>query len=136
MAGCAPGVLAAEGPDRAHFLIESLIDAARQSGAYLPFSANTPYINSIPVGPAGALARQPQDRAEDPSNIRWNAMAMVLRANRDDGESAATFRASLRPRSSTRSASTISFARRRRTTPATWSIFQGHSSPAFMPAHF
>ena len=35
------GVLANEGPDRAHYLIEQLIDAARQRGAYLPFSANT-----------------------------------------------------------------------------------------------
>ena len=43
------GVLAAEGPDRAHFLIEQLIDKARRSGAYLPFSANTAYINTIPV---------------------------------------------------------------------------------------
>ena len=38
------GVLATEGPDRAHYLIEHLIDAARQSGAYLPFSANTAYM--------------------------------------------------------------------------------------------
>ena len=43
------GVLEAEGPDRAHFLIEQLIDKARRSGAYLPFSANTAYINTIPV---------------------------------------------------------------------------------------
>src|SRR5437762_14211714 len=43
------GVLTAEGPDRAHFLIEQLIDKARRSGAYLPFSANTAYINTIPV---------------------------------------------------------------------------------------
>ena len=43
------GVLAAEGPDRAHFLIEALIDKARRSGAYLPLSANTAYINTIPA---------------------------------------------------------------------------------------
>ena len=43
------GVLAVEGPDRAHFLIEQLIEAARRSGAYLPFSANTAYINTIPT---------------------------------------------------------------------------------------
>ena len=42
-------VLAVEGPDRAHFLIEQLIDIARRSGAYMPFSANTAYINTIPV---------------------------------------------------------------------------------------
>src|SRR5664279_4329256 len=57
------GVLAAEGPDRAHFLIEQLIDTARRSGAYLPFSANTAYINTIghfvlpaPMADAGLLA--------------------------------------------------------------------------------
>ena len=43
------GVLAQEGPERAQFLIEALIDKARRSGAYLPFSANTAYINTIPV---------------------------------------------------------------------------------------
>jgi len=43
------GVLRAEGPDRAHFLIEQLIDKARREGAFMPFSANTAYINTIPV---------------------------------------------------------------------------------------
>src|SRR5580765_3327221 len=43
------GVLENEGPDRAHFLIEQVIDKARRSGAYMPFSANTAYINTIPV---------------------------------------------------------------------------------------
>ena len=43
------GVLENEGVDRAHFLIEKLVDKARRSGAYLPFSANTAYVNTIPV---------------------------------------------------------------------------------------
>src|SRR4029078_2972780 len=43
------GVLPAEGPDGSLFLIEQLIDKARRSGAYLPFSANTAYINTIPL---------------------------------------------------------------------------------------
>ena len=43
------GVIARVGPDRAHFLIERLIEQARRSGAYLPFSANTEYVNTIPV---------------------------------------------------------------------------------------
>src|SRR4029450_1728093 len=76
------GVLAVEGPDRAHFLIEQLIDAARQSGAYLPFSANTEYINTIPTE---ARVGIPGDREVEPrirSYVRWNAMAMVLRANK------------------------------------------------------
>ncbi len=75
-------VLAIEGPDRAHFLIEQLIDTARRSGAYMPFSANTAYINTIPVD---KQVRMPGDaRIEDKitTYVRWNAMAMVLRANK------------------------------------------------------
>src|SRR3981081_3355311 len=43
------GVLEHEGPDRAQFLIEQVIDRSRRRGAYVPFSANTAYINTIPV---------------------------------------------------------------------------------------
>ena len=43
------GVLENEGVDRAHFLIEKLVDKARRSGAHLPFSANTAYVNTIPL---------------------------------------------------------------------------------------
>ncbi|MFQ5755992.1 MAG: pyruvate dehydrogenase (acetyl-transferring), homodimeric type [Acidiferrobacterales bacterium] len=75
-------VLAREGPERAHFLLEQLIDTARRSGAYLPFSANTAYLNTIP---AAQEERSPGDPAIEwrlRSFIRWNAMAMVVRANR------------------------------------------------------
>ncbi len=40
-------VIERDGPERAHFLIESLIEKARRSGAYLPYSANTAYFNTI-----------------------------------------------------------------------------------------
>jgi pyruvate dehydrogenase E1 component len=76
------GVLAIEGPDRAHFLIEQLIDQARRSGAFMPFSANTAYINTIPVD---KQVRIPGDQGIEHtirSYARWNAMAMVLRANK------------------------------------------------------
>src|SRR3546814_12872505 len=43
-------VLDREGPARAHFLLERLIDLARRSGAHLPFSPNTAYVNTIPPG--------------------------------------------------------------------------------------
>ncbi|MEW8201269.1 MAG: pyruvate dehydrogenase (acetyl-transferring), homodimeric type [Candidatus Thiodiazotropha endolucinida] len=75
-------VLENEGVDRAHFLIERLVDKARRSGAYLPFSANTAYVNTIPVT---KQQRFPGDRAMERrirSFIRWNAMAMVVQANR------------------------------------------------------
>ncbi len=76
------GVLANEGPDRAHFLIEQLIGEARRAGAFVPFSANTDYINTIPV------ERQPKKPGDETieekirNYARWNAMAMVLRANK------------------------------------------------------
>jgi pyruvate dehydrogenase E1 component len=76
------GVLRAEGPDRAHFLIEKLIDRARRSGAFMPFSANTAYINTIPVD---KQVRIPGDQSVEHtirSIVRWNAMAMVVRANK------------------------------------------------------
>ena len=43
-------VLAADGPERAHYLLEKMIDKARRRGAYLPFTATTAYLNTIPVG--------------------------------------------------------------------------------------
>jgi pyruvate dehydrogenase E1 component len=70
------------GGERAHFLLEKLIEKARRSGAYLPYSANTAYINTIPTGKE---ERSPGDNAIEHrirSYVRWNAMAMVLRANR------------------------------------------------------
>ncbi|MCG8486383.1 MAG: pyruvate dehydrogenase (acetyl-transferring), homodimeric type [Chromatiales bacterium] len=75
-------VLENEGVERAHFLIERLVDKARRSGAHLPFSANTAYVNTIPVT---KQQRFPGDRAMERrirSFIRWNAMAMVVQANR------------------------------------------------------
>ena len=79
-------VLEREGPERAHFLLERLIDKARRSGAYIPFSANTAYINTIPPH---MEERSPGDAALEErirSYCRWNAMVMVVRANKSDDE--------------------------------------------------
>ena len=79
-------VIENEGVDRAHYLLERLVDKARRSGAYLPYSANTAYVNTIP---AGAGARSPGDSAMERrirSLVRWNAMAMVVQANRESSE--------------------------------------------------
>ena len=75
-------VIEAEGPERAHFLLEQLLEHARQSSIDLPFSANTGYVNTL----------EPDQEVRCPGNIsiekrlraymRWNAMAMVVRANR------------------------------------------------------
>jgi pyruvate dehydrogenase E1 component len=76
------GVIEHEGPDRAYYLIEQVIDKSRRSGAYMPFSANTAYINTIPVE---KQVRIPGDQTIEHrirSYVRWNAMAMVLRANK------------------------------------------------------
>jgi pyruvate dehydrogenase E1 component len=75
-------VLEHEGVERAHYLLERLIDKARRSGAYLPFSANTAYINTIPTS---AEERHPGNNAIErriKAIVRWNAMAMVVKANR------------------------------------------------------
>ena len=76
------GVLEAEGPDRAHFLIEQLIDKARRSGAWLPFSANTAYINTIPVDQQVRIPGDQNIEHKIRSYTRWNALAMVVRANK------------------------------------------------------
>src|SRR5258708_29871596 len=77
-------VLEIEGPERAHFLLEQLVDKARRSGAYLPYSAQTAYLNTIPPH---LEERLPGDRGIENrirSLVRWNAVAMVLRAGRKD----------------------------------------------------
>ena len=51
-------VLRTQGPERAHFLLERLIDHTRRSGAYLPFKPNTAYVNTIPVGAGAGLSRR------------------------------------------------------------------------------
>ncbi len=79
-------VLEREGPERAHFLLERLIDKTRRSGAYLPFSAKTAYVNTIPVTQQRPI---PGDQAIEHSIrsvIRWNAAAMVVHANRKSSE--------------------------------------------------
>ncbi len=79
-------VLRIYGPERAHFLLERMIDHARRSGAYLPYSPNTAYLNTIPTGQEPVY---PGDRAIEKrleAYIRWNAMAMVVQANRKSSE--------------------------------------------------
>jgi pyruvate dehydrogenase E1 component len=77
------GVLRNEGPERAHYLLEQLIEKARRSGAYLPYSANTAYINTIPPGKEDKSPGDHEIEHRIRSYARWNAAAMVLRANKD-----------------------------------------------------
>ena len=79
-------VIERDGPNRAHFLLDKAVAQARAAGANLPFSATTPYQNSIP----------PDDQAEFPGDLdmewrirtinRWNAMAVVVRRNKVSSE--------------------------------------------------
>ncbi|MBV8552414.1 MAG: pyruvate dehydrogenase (acetyl-transferring), homodimeric type [Acidobacteriaceae bacterium] len=73
-----------EGPDRAAYLLEKLLDRAAGFGVSTPQSLNTPYVNTIP---AHEELPYPGDRALErriKSLIRWNAAAMVVRANKYD----------------------------------------------------
>ena len=75
-------VIEQDGPERAHFLLEQLLEQARQNSIDLPFSATTGYVNTI----------EPNDEERCPGNLeieerlraymRWNAMALVVKANR------------------------------------------------------
>jgi len=79
-------VLEREGPERAHFLIESVVDAARRSGVNIPHRADTAYTNTIPRHLEVPMPGDAEMEWRIRSLIRWNAMAMVLQANRDSSE--------------------------------------------------
>jgi pyruvate dehydrogenase E1 component len=79
-------VLRVHGAERAHYLLERVIDHTRRSGAYLPFRPNTAYVNTISTA---QQQEYPGDRALErriKAYIRWNAMAMVVQANRQSSE--------------------------------------------------
>ncbi len=78
-------VIAQEGPERAHFLIEQLIDLNRRSGGHLPYQATTAYVNTIPVHKEKRSPGNADLEWKIRAIIRWNAMAMVVRANRRPG---------------------------------------------------
>ncbi len=80
------GVLAFEGPQRAHYIVEKLIEKARRSGAYLPYNATTAYINTIPPGEEEPSPGDHGLEHRIRSIVRWNAMAMVVRANKVSSE--------------------------------------------------
>jgi pyruvate dehydrogenase E1 component len=77
-------VYASDGPERVQELLQRLQDRATSYGVRVQFPGDTPYLNTIPVS---QQPRYPGDRAIErriKSYIRWNAMAMVVRANRED----------------------------------------------------
>ncbi len=76
-------VLENQGPERVAFLLQELSDAAHHEGVELPFTANTPYINSIPDSRQPPYPGNREIERRIKSIIRWNAMAMVVKANKD-----------------------------------------------------
>ena len=79
-------VLENEGPERAHFLIEQLVEKARRAGANIPFRATTAYLNTIPPAHEERLPGDPALEHKIRSLVRWNAMATVVRANKESSE--------------------------------------------------
>ena len=79
-------VLEEEGVERAHFLLESLIEKARRNGAHLPYDATTAYINTIPPGQEPTMPGDQTIEGSIRNALRWNALMMVLRASKKDLE--------------------------------------------------
>jgi len=79
-------VLENEGAERAHFLIDQLINHARLAGDDMPISATTPYLNSIPLDKEERSSGNHELEHRLRALTRWNAMAIVLNANRDSSE--------------------------------------------------
>jgi pyruvate dehydrogenase E1 component len=79
-------VLKAHGPERAHFLLERLIDYTRRAGRYLPFTPTTAYVNTIAPGQQKEYPGERSIERRIEAFIRWNAMAMVVQANRQSAE--------------------------------------------------
>ena len=76
------GVLQAQGTDRASYLLTQLKHKAFRSGVDIPFTANTPYINTIPRERQAPFPGSREIERRIKSLVRWNAMAMVVRANK------------------------------------------------------
>ncbi len=75
-------VIEKDGNQRAHYLIKELINKAYMEGANIPYTQNTPYINTIPVSEEKKSNGDQNIERRIRSLIRWNAAAMVVRANK------------------------------------------------------
>ena len=100
-----------DGPDRAQHLLERVVGHAQLTGAAPAPAGTTPYINTIPPQhePEYPVDEELERRVR--SLMRWNAIAMVLKANKESSELGGHIASFSRRRSSTRSASTTSGAR-------------------------
>ena len=114
-------VLAQHGPERAHFLLNQMIDYARRSGAYLPYSATTAYLNTISLRDASRSTRATA-RSSGASRLIFAGMPWPwwCRPTASAPNTVATSPVMRRPPPCTKWASTISGAHRMRSTAATW----------------
>jgi len=79
-------VFETEGVERAHYLIERLIDQMRRFGAHLPYRTTTAYVNTIAEAMEPPMPGEPGLEHRIRSIIRWNALAMVIQANKKSTE--------------------------------------------------
>ncbi|WP_425046917.1 pyruvate dehydrogenase (acetyl-transferring), homodimeric type [Primorskyibacter sp. S87] len=79
-------VIERDGPNRAHFLLDKAVSQARAAGANLPFSATTPYQNTIPTDEQDEFPGDLDMEWRIRTINRWNAMATVVRRNKVSSE--------------------------------------------------
>jgi pyruvate dehydrogenase E1 component len=79
-------VVEREGPERANYLLDRLVNEARRAGAYIPYNANTAYVNTIPPEREERSPGDAELEHKIRALVRWNAMAMVVRANKESSE--------------------------------------------------
>ena len=80
------GVLASEGPVRTRQLVERVVERAQTGGAQVELGVQTPYVNSIPLAQQPMMPGNEELETRLRHYIRWNAMAMVVRANETSSE--------------------------------------------------
>ena len=128
-------VLLSSGTDVAREILERLRAHATVSGIDLPFTANTPYANTIPARLEPLFPGDQQLERRIKTIIRWNAMAMVVRANlhHNIGGHISSFASS----ATLYEVASITFsAPAPIISPAISFIFRATLRPAFIPAHF
>jgi len=80
------GVIEHEGPARAQELIGAVVAAAQRGGAHVSLGFSTPYINTIPASQQEPMPGNDELETRIRHYVRWNAMAMVARANKESSE--------------------------------------------------
>src|SRR5436305_9866176 len=79
-------VVAHDGPDRARHILQRAVERAQHAGTGPIATLNTPYVNTIPVEREAELPGDPALERRLRSILRWNAMAIVVRANKESSE--------------------------------------------------